>query len=87
MKLLKVVAIEEEGHSIELQFQITLEWKEHRATYQNLKMESYLNGRHQQTVAAPGCLHQHGSAKDNATGRELGVEHQRVGEKRGTIWV
>ena len=43
MKLLKVVAIEEEDHSIELQFQITLEWKENRATYQNLKMESYLN--------------------------------------------
>ena len=35
--LLKVVDIEEEDHSIELQFQITLEWKEIRATYHNLK--------------------------------------------------
>ena len=41
--LYKVVAIEEEDHSIELQFQITLEWKENRATYHNLKNESYMN--------------------------------------------
>ena len=41
--LLKVVAIEEEDHSIELQFQITLEWKENRATYHNLKRKSYMN--------------------------------------------
>ena len=43
LTLLKVVAIEEERHSIELQFQITLEWKENRATYHNLKRKSYLN--------------------------------------------
>ena len=39
----KVVAIKEEDNSIELQFQIMLEWKENRAVYQNLKNESYLN--------------------------------------------
>ena len=43
MTLIKVVAINEEGNSMELQFQITLEWKENRATYHNLKKESYLN--------------------------------------------
>ena len=43
LTLLKVVAIEEEDHAIELQFQITLQWKENRATYYNLKKESYLN--------------------------------------------
>ena len=43
MTLIKVVAINEEGNSMELQFQITLEWKENRATYHNLKSESYLN--------------------------------------------
>ena len=43
LTLLKVVAIEEEDHSIELQIQITLEWNEIRATYQNLKPEIYLN--------------------------------------------
>ena len=41
--LYKVVAIVEEDHSIELQFQITIEWKENRATYHNLKDESYMN--------------------------------------------
>ena len=43
LTLLKVVAIEEEDHSIELQFQINLEWKENRATYHNLKNVSFLN--------------------------------------------
>ena len=43
LELLKVVAIDEEDHSIELQFQITLEWKENRATYHNLKKKTNLN--------------------------------------------
>ena len=43
LTLLKVVAVEEEDHAIELQFQISLEWKENRATYYNLKKEAYLN--------------------------------------------
>ena len=43
LTLFKVVAIGEEDHSIELQFQISLEWKENRATYYNLKSESYRN--------------------------------------------
>ena len=43
LSLLKVVAIEEEDHAIQLQFEIALEWKEKRATYHNLKGESYLN--------------------------------------------
>ena len=43
LTLLKVVAIEEEDHSIDLQFQITLDWKENRAIYHNLKTNMYLN--------------------------------------------
>ena len=43
LTLIKVVAIVEEEHSIELQFQISLEWKENRATFQNLKKRSFLN--------------------------------------------
>ena len=43
LDLLKVVAIHEEDHSISLQFQTNLEWKENRAIYHNLKKESYLN--------------------------------------------
>ena len=43
MTLLKVVDIKEEDYSIKFQIQITLEWKEIRATYHNLKPETYLN--------------------------------------------
>ena len=43
LTLLQVVEIEEEDHSIDLQFQISLEWKENRATYHNLKQETYMN--------------------------------------------
>ena len=50
LNLFKVVAIEEEDHSIQLQFQIILEWKENRATYYNLKSESYLNALSQDEI-------------------------------------
>ena len=43
LNLLKVVSLEEEDHSIELQFQINLQWKEKRATYHNLKANMFLN--------------------------------------------
>ena len=43
LSLFKVVAIEKEEHSIKLQFQINLECRENRATYYNLKSDSYLN--------------------------------------------
>ena len=41
--LLKVVQMEEEDLSIELQFEITLIWKENRATFYNLKTLTALN--------------------------------------------
>ena len=41
--LMKVVEIEEIDHSIHLQFQISLQWKENRVTYQNLKEKTSLN--------------------------------------------
>ena len=50
LTLFKVVAIEEEDHSIQLQFQINLDWKENRATYHNLKSESYLNALSQDEI-------------------------------------
>ena len=43
LTLLKIVNIKEEDYSIELQIQITLKWKEIRATYKNLKPQTYLN--------------------------------------------
>ena len=41
--LMKVVEIEEVDHSIHLQFQISLSWKENRVKYQNLKTDTSLN--------------------------------------------
>ena len=41
--LMKVVDIEEVDHSIQLQFQISLSWKENRVYFQNLKKDTSLN--------------------------------------------
>ena len=41
--LFKVVSIVERKSSIDFQFEIILEWKENRATYQNLKTKTSLN--------------------------------------------
>ena len=41
--LMKVVDIEETEHSIHLQFQVSLMWKENRVKYRNLKKETSLN--------------------------------------------
>ena len=41
--LMKVVEVEESDHSIHLQFQISLSWKENRVQYQNLKLETAMN--------------------------------------------
>ena len=41
--LLKVVDIDEEDYSIEIQVEITLKWRENRAAYQNLKKTISLN--------------------------------------------
>ena len=41
--LMKIVEIEEIDHSIHLQFQISLQWRENRVTFQNLKYETSLN--------------------------------------------
>ena len=41
--LIKIVEIEEIDHSIHLQFQISLKWKENRVKYLNLKTKAALN--------------------------------------------
>ena len=43
ISILKLVDIDEEDYSIEIQFEINLGWKENRATYQNLKGSNALN--------------------------------------------
>ena len=41
--LMEVVSIDEVDHSIQLQFEAILDWKENRATYLNLKEKTALN--------------------------------------------
>ena len=48
--IFKLVDINEEDYSIEIQFQITLEWKETRATYHNLKADDSLNALTQNEI-------------------------------------
>ena len=43
MNVLKLVDIDEDDYSIEVQFEITMKWKENRAAYHNLKSRDSLN--------------------------------------------
>ena len=38
-----VIELDENNHIIELKFQLTVQWFEYRATYQNLKVTKALN--------------------------------------------
>ena len=50
--LMKVVEIEEVDHSIHLQFQIRLQWKDNRMKYQNLKKKTSLNALTDEDIRA-----------------------------------
>ena len=41
--LLKMMGIDERQNSIDLQFEVKLEWRDHRITYNNLKKDLFLN--------------------------------------------
>ena len=43
LRLLKMMGIAESENTIDLQFEIILEWKDQRITYYNLKKASFLN--------------------------------------------
>ena len=47
---MKVVEIEERDHSVHLQFEINLQWRENRVKYQNLKEETSLNALNMEDV-------------------------------------
>ena len=40
---MKVLKIDTGKYTIDLQFEITMEWKDYRITYNNLKNEAFLN--------------------------------------------
>ena len=60
--IFKLVDINEEDYSIEIQHQISMVWKENRVTYQNLNLLecSYARG-HPETLVAKGYLREHRS--------------------------
>ena len=43
INIFKLVDIDEDDYSIEIKFKITLQWRENRATYHNLKENDNLN--------------------------------------------
>ena len=43
LRILRVVSIKEEDHSISLQLEITLKWHEYRVKYHNLKTDHFRN--------------------------------------------
>ena len=47
---MKIIKMEEVEHKIDLKFQITLQWKENRATYYNLKDKASLNALKQNDI-------------------------------------
>ena len=52
IRLLKIVSMEKVLNKIDFQFEITLEWKENRATYLNLKEKTMLNDLTEEEVRA-----------------------------------
>ena len=50
INLLKLVDIDEDDYSIEIQFQITMIWVDDRATYQHLKNRTSLNALQEKDV-------------------------------------
>ena len=67
LDILKLVDIKEEDYSIEIQFTITLQWKENRATFQNLKQEGSLNSLHRKDIERlwlPEVIYENTDMKD-----------------------
>ena len=77
--LLKLVSIDEEDYSIEIQFEISLVWKEKRVTYQNLKQRSSLNALQDKDIKSlwlPKVIFENTDQRDTT----------RLGEYGGGEW-
>ena len=75
LNLLKLVDINEDDYSIEIQFGITLKWRENRATYQNLKSTDNLNALTQQDIAQlwlPEVIYENTDQKETTRLGEFG---------------
>ena len=74
IEIYKLVDINEEDYSIEIQFEITMVWKENRATYQNLKESDSLNALTQNDIDKlwlPKVIYENTDQKDTT---RLGVD-------------
>ena len=74
MDILKLVDIKEEDYSIDIQFSITLKWKENRAKFQNLKNRTSLNALKKEEIEKlwlPKVIYENTDQKDTT---RLGVD-------------
>ena len=82
LDILKLVDIKEKDYSIEIQFSITLKWKENRATYHNLKEEKTLNALTQDNISRlwlPKVIFENTDQKDTTRLGEYGKGEWETG--------
>ena len=75
LDILKLVDIKEKDYSIEIQFSITLKWKENRAAYHNLKHERALNALTKEDIGKlwlPKVIYENTDQKDTTRLGEYG---------------
>ena len=88
--ILKLVDIKEEDYSIEIQFSITLTWKENRATYHNLKHRTSLNALTKEEIHKlwlPKVIYENTDQKDTTRlgDREWEWETRVVVDRQGNF--
>ena len=74
--VLKLVDIDEEDYSIEIQFEISLQWRDNRATYHNLKDNEALNALTKKDIDAlwiPEVVYENTDQKETTRLGEFGA--------------
>ena len=87
ISLLKIVSMEEVQHKIDFQFKISLEWRDNRAIYHNLKHESSLNSLTLTDIASlwlPYVIYANTDMKEAAR-LEMGLRTTIVVTREGSL--
>ena len=74
--VLKLVDIDEEDYSIEIQFEISLQWRDNRATYYNLKNNEALNALTKEDISTlwiPEVVYENTDQKETTRLGEFGA--------------
>ena len=74
--VLRLVDIDEDDFSIEIQFEISMKWKENRATYHNLKKKDSLNALHKndfEKLWLPEVIYENTDQKESTRLGEIGA--------------